>query len=281
MINPYSTSLARMAARGVIVRRGNKRARVAAARVGGYVARTAARKIWRWYKKRRKVPARARVGERAGRTNGKHKVTFFESNTNKSTRTLYLQNLTDILRTQVNDIRGRQRDVIFLSGVRVCFEIENNDTVNPMYFNFAVISPKGRNIANTVSDIENSFFRSGTTDSRNVDFADTLASIEFHCLPINTDKWHVISHKRYRLNRRSNAISEGSGHYYKNIDRYYKIKRQIRYDESQANTALKCETPILMVWWCDQFNTTAGTAAQANSMVVSQRHLAYFRETRS
>lgn len=277
MINPYSTTLARAAARGVMMSRARKRSRTTAFRASGFVARQAARRIYRWYRKRKKRSARSKIGDPAGKSSCKRDATFIEQYSLKSSRTLYLQNLTDLERSDTDNVLNRrQRDIVNFRGVKLCFEVANAISTAPMHFNYAVISPRGRNIANTVSDITNSFFR-GDQSLRNKDFGTARSGLELHCNPINTDKWHVLTHKRYTLHP---ANSTSGAKYWRSIQKYVKLNKQIRYDMTQANIELQCETPLLLVWWCDQFGTAANDPVVNNSMRVAQRHISYFREPR-
>lgn len=263
-----------------------RRAR-AAYRIGRFIYdnRSNFKKAYRaakWIRnKRRKRFSTRNVGEPIGTSNSKRCETGTNGTTPEPlrTRSLYNQGLVDIQRQAQfeNNLDRRIRDVINLRGVRVCMEVQNTSDA-PMYFNMAIISPKD----GTSGIQQNDFFRSqkGGGD-RSVDFNIQLTSGEFHCLPINNDKYTVLKHKRFRLAPKPIGLTaanytQGQGLNYKNIDFYQPIKRQIRY---QADSVTPQSGQVWMVWWCDNFLTPGGTSSQVNKGFFSYRTIAYFRET--
>jgi hypothetical protein len=105
---------------------------------------------------------------------------------------LYTTDLTNI--GQGDAINQRDRHTVELMGVKLCMELTALSN-NPLYVNVAVVHLK-----NTDAPLNQDFFRSSGGPTRGTDFNESLNSNEFHSLPMNTDKFVVLSHKRYRLN---------------------------------------------------------------------------------
>jgi hypothetical protein len=115
----------------------------------------------------------------------------------RNSRTLHTFNLCQVPLQATNTgptINTRERQLINLKGFKFCVEVRN-ETTAPMYYNWAIISPKD-STATAISSTE--FFR-GNGISRNQAF-DTTLSGQMHCLPINSDKFTILEHKRFRLN---------------------------------------------------------------------------------
>ena len=239
--------------------------------------------------KRARLAAKRSFGQKKQRIPSK-----FVEETNQASfqmtdgRTQYIKRLCDIplneatvSGTTVNtsDSRtARRRDVVNLTGFKFCFEITNNDqdTNNqPAYVNFAVVVDK----ESSSSDVENldhrDFFRNQKGSDRSIDFSSTgLTSNELHCLPINTDKLAVLTHRRFLIGpNNNNSVGNMSRH--KNMDFFLKCKRQLRWDEGNVYP----EGPgVYAVMWCSRFGDGASPTNPTNPLVkMDGRILTYFR----
>lgn len=183
-----------------------------------------------------------------------------------------LVNLSDISHTTSNSIDGRQRNIVNVRGWKICMEIVNTSSA-PLYVNVAIVVPK-----QSVGVSTSGFFRDSTS-SRAIDFdATQLTGMEFHCLPINTDKYYVLHHRRYRLassDSATNVYKEGNSKNFLNLDFYKKFNRQIRYEDNSDITA-EAGRPYLL-HWASNWGTGTGEVA-VTSYSSSHRIIAYFRE---
>lgn len=238
----------------------------------------AAGKITRWARRRyksRKHPRirrpRKYIGDSPRKGNCKRFEIQLSANESRATRNLQSEELTEIPFTTTNDIDGRQRELIYISGFKLCIEARNNLSV-PMYLNIAVISPKNALNVSTAG-----FFR-GHGLTRVDDFSTTRTSLEFHCLPINADDYNILHHWRFRLNAAGEGATyeEMSGRNYMNFDKWVKLGRQIRYRGVTTES-----NPVFIVNWCDAFNTGTGGASQAGALTLGKKYITYFRETQS
>lgn len=257
---------------------------VAAKRIARFVYKHR-RPIWRGTKRGARAVIRAskrarfgrsQIGERIGTSNSK---TALQVNTDGTTLfnsgQLYVQNLVLLSKTTDNEIDGRQRDLAKLSGVKMCFEVTNVDP-SPMYMNFAVVRSKDE----TVPDVTN-FFRS-YDNSRSIDFSQALSGLQFHCLPLNTDKFNILWHKRMRVNgaidnETQSPYDQKSGRSYLNFSKYIKIQRQMRYNGTQNFPE---NGNISLVYWFTKFGKAAGTGPTPNTVQLGEHHILYWRETR-
>lgn len=270
MINPYARAV--LSPRAIGFAMSGRRPRRFVNTVRRYATRRnikAASTIARFARKY--VVGRARrsfqkVGERIGTTNARTEATNTAGILN--TRTLYNVALNDLDRgTALNQ---RERDHVRFSGVKCCIEYRNASG-QPLYLNVAVIGLKAT--SGNVPDTQN-FFR-GSTDSRTISFSTALTSIQFHCLPINTDDYVIMRHKRMLL--ASDLQGEGAyksdGRAFGSMEFYVKINRQIRYfPESTVPT----DGRIFLVYWADKHGEPGGALAQSNAFVFNMRHVQYY-----
>ncbi len=243
----------------------------------------AARTIGRAYRRYRRKgltrrQRRVRIGERIGHGGIKRFTTDDVDATGRTTRNLNRRDMTAVPKTTTNDIDSRQRDVIAMSGFKVCMEFLNNLS-DPLRLNMAVIAPKaGADQAVPVTG----FFR-GTGNTRGLDFSNQLSSNDFGCRPINADKYTILYHKRVLLNGKNN---EGTGEIERNfmgtnyftLEKYFKINRQIRFN---SDTDTSADSKVYFIWWCDQFQAIGGSAPIADAVTVAERYITYFREPKN
>lgn len=242
----------------------------------------AARTIGRSYRRYRKRRTRSRaskkrkfsvknIGDAPGTSSSKRAVTTDQAPTNLSTRTQYVYDLFEV--PQGTDIDQRERRIMKVGGVKFCAEIKNL-TNAPLYVNWAILAGK----AGGLSGVSNTdFFRASDGADRARNFAVDLTGSEFHCLPINTDKYHVLQHKRFTL---VPSASGGdtvalTGKSYTNIDTYKKFNRQIQFDGTVGGPE-SGETSLVI--WCSKFGEAGGAAISANAWNVSLKTICYFRD---
>jgi len=187
-----------------------------------------------------------------------------------ATRTFYEQNLTGIPKdTGANDIDQRQRDLCYVQGFKIITSIQNTGT-KPIHFNMAVLMNR---TAPGSSPSANEFFR-GSGDTRGLDFSSVLLnSNDFRSRPINSDKNVVLMHKRVTISPPNNTSYEaGWKSSFHTLDCWIPLKRVLTFDNGVCNNG------VYLVYWCDEFNTAAGTLAQASKLTHSQRVITYFKE---
>lgn len=226
-------------------------------------------------KRARQVHNRRRVGESIGTGNAKRHQVIDSGPTSQTTRNLYVTDVTAIPKTTSNEIDSRQRDMIQYKGFRYCEEWHNTSD-KPLLCNIAVVAGKGETDYTRLTD---NFFR-GTGTTRALSFTTTLGSLDFHCRPINTDKYIVLSHERFVLGTRvTDKFFEDTKNYAMKT-KWVKVGRQIRYEDASGVTG-SAKTPIYLVHWCDQMTTPAGTTELLDAMMHSQQITAYFAEPKN
>lgn len=209
------------------------------------------------------------------------------------TRTLYGHNYSgqgeDLLQIpeEVNgfDDRYRERKVIKISGIHFCFQFRN-DLETPVYFHYAIMNEKA---CLPQTNFNADFFRDhGKADQRNTDFVNPnsgLTALELHCLPINTDKWNVLTHKKYRVGPKDPNLPVGQGAYnfmgknnYFDREFYLPLNRQIRFDGS--GSAAKNTDPLYLVHWCDQIDSSKTATAVTHAYNLRKKIVVFWRAAR-
>lgn len=132
-------------------------------------------------------------------------ATMLNGNTaNFNLREPYGNDLTLIAKSDdgLNTIDERQRQQIIISGFSIKWSF-NNRAAGPIFFNIAVVNPKNQNTPTMSTD---GFFRDYNL-SRDVNFSTSLSGLEMHSLPISTDKFRVLAHKRFIIPGASEIVT--------------------------------------------------------------------------
>jgi len=229
------------------------------------------RKKGRASNRRRKYDLRKRIGEFVGSGTAKRNQDVTSGNLN--TRTLYNVPLLNIPKGTAID--QRERGLVNFRGMKFCHNFECRDPSaitdgsQKWWINRAIISPKGCD----TDAISVNFFR-GEGTGRAQDFDNSLTPLEFHCTPINTDKYNVHMHRREKLGPFTSTEGRST-----TVKMWYtKLNRQIRYDDAG-------EVPIgkqmYYVWWFD-LNTAGATSAPINSLMSHGLNITkYFKEPKN
>jgi len=154
-----------------------------------------------------------------------------------------------------DQIDQRQRDVILIKGIKFCanFTRQLAGERRAVLANFALVSRKDD--VDSSSNLDQRMFRSND-NSRSVDFGDNLLAQRRHCDPLNNDKFHIWTHRRFKLHDQN---SNGNGS--KMIAAYVPINRQIRFDASNFPTG-----ELTFIYWFGLENTlSTGTVATTPS----------------
>lgn len=216
------------------------------------------------------------IGFRPGKSTAKKTFMIYDGTAGSiSTRTLYIEDLSQLEKqTSSLEINKREREMVNLRGIKFCMELRNDTVDTPLYFNWAVISPKA-----SASPSDNDFFR-GYANDRSDDFNASLTSNDFHCRPINSDAYIVLTHRRLTLGgkKASDAYKDTVPLNYRNVMKYMKIKRQVRYDTIEGGQAAQEGRKLFLVYWCDGFMTDGPNLPVANSMTLNRQVILYFRE---
>lgn len=172
-------------------------------------------------------------------------------------------------------LNQRERDLIYLSGIKICLTVWNNLAAtagNELYFNVALVSAKNQRTVGATD-----FFRCYTGAKRGMDFTDAaLTPHERYCLPINADE-HVVHWHHRKILVPGIANQDGPSKEVRpyEITKYVPIKRQIRFESGVSGGAI---TLFRVVWWVGRVGATAALASEANALSVDHKFVTHFRE---
>jgi len=239
-----------------------------------YNARIIQRK-WRARRSAKRYVAPARlVGMKKGTTNSKCVTILNDTSPQaRNTRLLYFTNLTAI--QQGTGIQNRLRQHADVNGFRIMGEVGSSfdSTLGPVYFNEAVLAPRQNSVVTSLD-----FFR-GMSSTRAQTFDNSLTSNEMSSLPINSDDYAILYHKRRILGRADNAVSGFSyatRSSYIKINKYVPFKRQVRWTTGNTPT----DGAVFHVFWCDAWGAPSGEVPK-DAIRTQMRYVTYFREPRT
>lgn len=274
---------ARIAAQKASRRRYITAGRFGAAGVVGSYAGWRMRKFYKRYprarnyygKSRRLLAKKARfsrrqIGERVGIDNAKHTIISQASGSLSFDRAMTSQELTDI--SQGTGENFRLRRLINMRGWKICMEFINFGT-EACYLNVAVLHHK------QLETVETSDFFGNKGYERAIDFGDpSLDALQYHCLPINTDNYVILRHKRYKLvaGTQSGGTNDLTGSNHMNLNWYVPLKRQLRYD--QDGTAVESGQCWLVYWTSLVGTGVNATYTPVQHLKTSHKIVATWRE---
>ncbi len=218
-------------------------------------------------KKRKTDPDIVDLGQPAGANESRRRqeaqgVTVLQN------KTMVSQALINIEKNVAGDeaINKRSRDTVLHRGIKICFSVKSILKV-PVIFNWAIVLPKANN---TVSPLD--VLRSNGGD-RDVTLNNALTFMDLRCLPINTDRYKVIKHKKMLIQPDSDkGTNQSEGRDFRLIEEYIKTNRQLYFDGSTAQPLQN----LWMVWWCDYYNSPTGSTAP--TVQYEWRKVDYFND---
>lgn len=196
---------------------------------------------------------------------------------NYNTHTLYPINLSVFpeRHTDLNSgLHFRERDTIIHKGSRVEIYCKNN-TDKPIYCNIAIVHPKEGNVISVTEWFRNESGISSTT--RGKDFNTSTDSLTLHRNPINTDKYQVLSHWRFKL--QPNAATAGYNTdklCTKNIKRWYRLNRRLTF--AQATDTIPNNGVLIMALWFSVAGAASVVTPTTNAVSLQHRTVNYFRD---
>jgi len=190
-------------------------------------------------------------------------------------RTLYANELTLVAKAgATNDINTRQRQIIYVTGFSIKgFMISNFNNHNLL--NIAVVSPRNNNATTLQAD---GFFRDYNS-SRDINFSTGLSGLRMHVLPISTDKFRVLAHKRLRvgpsLDTNTGLFNDNGVSNMCEFDIWVPLKRNLQYND---DTDDNCESKVFWVMWYSSANAANGAGTEANTMEGALHAVTYYSE---
>jgi hypothetical protein len=165
-----------------------------------------------------------------------------------------------------------------------------NNSGRPLQCNFAILHNKNGNSDDDIADMSVDFFSDPSKTNRVTDFADSLSSEEFHCLPINTNKYVILKHDRFTLSPNPAAPADPGGtpyttevgRNYKSLDWWVPLKRNIQYKESFPDGPKTTDAGnVWLVYWIDDFLTNSNMPSVANKLLIQKRILTFFKDPKN
>lgn len=190
-----------------------------------------------------------------------------------------------------SDIDHRQRDIINYRGWEMNMELRNQ-TTQPVWFCWALLHPTersqtpltdtslGTNFDTFARDQQEDFFRNNGLE-RGLDFYDaTFGTLDTTMRSINADEYHVLKRGHILIpgTPTGDAYNLNGPKNYVRIKKYFPIKRQLRYSGPNDED---CDDPFFLVYWIVRTLATPPMSQASQSLSITERHVAYFREPKN
>lgn len=285
-----STALVRYAAKRaapMAIRYYGKR-RFKRARLAGYAARAAynygptayraGRKIVRWASKWGKRSNRSVKGRS---TSVRAEIS---SGTNIPMRALNFDVIRFPASNSQANVNARENNIMHLSGIKVCHQFNSRFTTgfDNVEMHWALCQQKQEGVLDQAY-IRSEFFKDnsiqGAADQVR-SFIDAAAGtnydFRYQCLPINTGRFNVLTHKR-RIICPNNSNTQATGRNVWKINKYFKINKKIAFND-MADEVGKC--PWFVVYWYQSQTPEGWPADPPNSLNIQSifNYQTYMRE---
>lgn len=224
-----------------------------------------------------RLPKRQKVGHRKGE--GTSKAATARTDRIVNTRALDLIPFVEITRATASDQDQpslRERNVVYVSGVKFCIQVANLDD-RPLRVHYAIVKRK-----DAITPTGTDFLGGLGSINRGVDL-NTVGLVDGYldCLPINTDEYIVFKHKKFVLNPRPGTVAANlayvgnstSGNY-RRLEKYIKINRQFRFETSTDTEPIG---QLYMVFWCYCVEMSE-LVSRPQKLQVECEKLVYFRD---
>jgi len=176
--------------------------------------------------------------------------------------------------------QGRISNRVYISGFQINMSMEVHSTVitnppknSPLVVNVAVVVPK-----NQAGVSVNNFFR-GHGNETGIDFASARSGLALATLPINTDLYSILYHKRFKLwemyqsGMRPDSAKLGSTH--RKI--WVPLKRMITFEDGTSGA----NDNAYVIYWCDYLSTPASGTSVLGALNFRYRAITYYRNIMS
>jgi len=219
--------------------------------------------------------ATARFGNPYMKTSNVKRFVGYDQTIQLKQRSLESAPLLNIPRqTTADEINYREGHKIDLAGIKIHFRLINTLPDTLLTVNLAVLAPYARG---QLVDINDFFRNNDSTLAR--DFSISMNNMEMSTLPINTDLYHVLMHKRFRVSGTADVVTAGTRRFavaYRNhldFEHWLPIKRQVRFQDDL------CLNSLWFVWWLDGFGNPINVAASTSTdYPLSLKTIAYYRD---
>lgn len=178
----------------------------------------------------------------------------------------------------------RSSNEIYLCGLRIrCFF--QNRQLRPQTVHVAMVRPKQGQSGSIQAEFENAFFKrmgvgSAGQNLTGMDFQEPTTGVEYATLPLNTERFNVIWHTRFKLGVTSTTGGYSSGELknYRTLYRYIKINRHIHFPDSTNNFPSNDQQIYLVIWGCPlDYDRSLEPTAVEDALKISSNCVMVFR----
>lgn len=178
-----------------------------------------------------------------------------------------------------NEINERQRDTVFISGIRLDLNFRNLEE-DRVFINWAVVHPKQDQL---IGQTQTDFFRDYTS-SRTWDAGSAAKTgLSWSNAAINTDEYVILKRGKFLLIPNPTAtVNQAVGYNSKDIQKeltcYVKIGRNFTFQDTPSTAP---NDQIYFVCWGANPDQNAGNNVGVNGFTYRIRSIVYFREPKT
>lgn len=146
-------------------------------------------------------------------------------------------------------IRQRLSGRVFIKGFKICCRFRSELTF-PVEVHWAIFQEKVKGSTALTSEFfrDTSFATQRTRDFVNRTGSGDVYDIRQLCNPINSERFNVITHRKFRLRNKPTTTTESQGMgWYHSVDTYIPIKRRVSYES--VNSDFNEKPWYIAFWW--------------------------------
>jgi len=216
------------------------------------------------------------------------KQVFYETTTSGQPQTTASPNIIKTacinLNRDASNYDTRANSKIFLKGFRIRVHFKNN-LLRPQVVHWAMVRPRYGITSATDTFLVDWYKNLGLGASSpvrlGVDFNDAQLNGVLHAtLPINTERWDVLNHLRFKLGTISTTGGYSSGELknYRSLYRYVKINKVIDFPDGTSQFP-SIDQQIYMVMWAAPWDYTAAEGDIEGAITYLANVVSVFKQT--
>lgn len=181
--------------------------------------------------------------------------------------------------------RQRKSQVIFVKGIKICFQMHRlltdpGSVARNWVVHFALVRSKDKDptLTDFLTRVRPTFFRDMTADGTNTSAFDEGGNIvydmKYNCNPINPANMDILTRSKRILHADIDEHRAADKHYW-TYEKYIKINKRVEFEQ---NGSVVPKHAFHMLWWCAPLNQNDFIGTDLiNRMEVTTRTITYWK----
>lgn len=192
-----------------------------------------------------------RSGRDATTSNGTRKAMVYTRTPANGLQKLIIAPIYYPTVSNITSDKTRLSNELFCPGIKIC-QTFYNDALFPIEIHWAMLRLKAKEYNNPLAvkaELLGDFFRNPIdTLDKETDFNETSGVYEQSqkCFPINTEKFDIMTHKKFMMGGKLSTISVMDSRHIRKIEKWFRINKRLQFEGAGQNEP---SFPFTLVAW--------------------------------